>query len=427
MLFAAGGAPRLLVPADLLGQVHDDQLDTLLLHELAHLRRRDHWVRGLEFLAMGLYWWNPVVWWARRELREAEEQCCDAWVVSVLSGSRRAYAEALVETLDFLSQAPSAPPLLASGIGHVTDLKRRLTMILSGTTQRALTWRGALTMLGLTALLPLLPAWVRAEEPGAEKKLIEAKQALEFQLEFLQKAAANPEAEKVQAELKALQAQLAQKLAEVKALEEKLKSVQDRVKKTGPGIVVAPGNLKWEIVPGDEQKRKIIALRFQDEIKPGAAPKGTLYELVPGEKGTLILRPVAAPPTSPLEARIRAVEALNKIAPVPPVPPVLPPNARTKELEKRLDEIMKELEQLRKEMKGGRAAPAQSGTPPARPEEQSKIESEQKGIILRLDKGGEIRLTVDKDQSYPALLEHLKRAQEELETRVQEEGPDRKP
>ena len=102
MLWAAGGAARLLVPTGLLGHVRDDQLDTLLLHELAHLRRRDHWVRGLELLAMGLFWWNPVVWWARHELREAEEQCCDAWVVSVLSGSRRAYAEALVETLDFL-------------------------------------------------------------------------------------------------------------------------------------------------------------------------------------------------------------------------------------------------------------------------------------------------------------------------------------
>ena len=48
---------------------------------LAHLRRGDHWVRGLELLVTGLYWWHPVVWWACCELREAEERCCDAWVV----------------------------------------------------------------------------------------------------------------------------------------------------------------------------------------------------------------------------------------------------------------------------------------------------------------------------------------------------------
>src|SRR5205807_8511207 len=104
MLWAAGGSPEILVPEGLLGQVRGEQLDTLLLHELAHLRRRDHWVRALELLALGLYWWHPAVWWARRELRETEEQCCDAWVVSVLDGSRRSYAEALVETLDFPSQ-----------------------------------------------------------------------------------------------------------------------------------------------------------------------------------------------------------------------------------------------------------------------------------------------------------------------------------
>src|SRR5262249_52937721 len=81
MLWAVAGSPRLLLPADLLSRLSKEQRATLLAHELAHLRRRDHWVRGLEFVVSALYWWHPVVWWACRELREAEEQCCDAWVV----------------------------------------------------------------------------------------------------------------------------------------------------------------------------------------------------------------------------------------------------------------------------------------------------------------------------------------------------------
>ena len=89
-----------------------------------------------------LYWWHPVVWWARQKLHEAEEECCDAWVVSVLPESARAYAIALVETVDFLSEAGVALPLGASGIGEVRDLKRRLTMIMRGSTPRALTWSG---------------------------------------------------------------------------------------------------------------------------------------------------------------------------------------------------------------------------------------------------------------------------------------------
>ena len=137
MLWAAGGSPCILFPSDLLGQTTTEQQNALLVHELAHLRRRDHWVRWLEFAASGLYWWNPVLWFARRELREVEEQCCDAWVTSTLPGAGKTYAVALLETLDFLSDAPRATPLLASGVGRVADLKRRLTMIMSGTTPRA--------------------------------------------------------------------------------------------------------------------------------------------------------------------------------------------------------------------------------------------------------------------------------------------------
>ncbi len=111
MLWAAAGRALLLVPARLWEQFDAARLDTVLAHELAHLRRRDHWVRRLEFLALGLYWWLPVAWLARRRLREAEEQCCDAWVVSSLPGSARAYALALAETVEFLAgeRDPSLP------------------------------------------------------------------------------------------------------------------------------------------------------------------------------------------------------------------------------------------------------------------------------------------------------------------------------
>src|SRR5262249_18755522 len=135
------------------------------------LRRRDHWVRALEFVVMGLYWWHPVVWYARRELREAEEQCCDAWVVSTLPGAGRTYATALMDTLDFLSTARSAVPPLASGLGQVSDLKRRLTMIMRGTTPRALSWPGCLTVLALGAFfLPLLPALQAQDTPSKAEK-----------------------------------------------------------------------------------------------------------------------------------------------------------------------------------------------------------------------------------------------------------------
>jgi hypothetical protein len=82
MLWAVVRRPRLLLPAGCgrpgrgASATHADRP-----RAGANLRRRDHWVRLVEVAATVLYWWHPAVWFARRELREAEEQCCDAWVV----------------------------------------------------------------------------------------------------------------------------------------------------------------------------------------------------------------------------------------------------------------------------------------------------------------------------------------------------------
>jgi beta-lactamase regulating signal transducer with metallopeptidase domain/multidrug efflux pump subunit AcrA (membrane-fusion protein) len=171
LLWALGWAPRLLLPAALWQRLTHEQRDTLLAHELAHLRRRDPWVRRLELLVLGLYWWHPVAWWARRELREAEEQCCDAWVVWALPAAAPAYAAALVETVAYLSRARTALPMAASGVGHAMILKRRVTMILRDTPPRSLSGAGCLAVLAAAVLLlPLLPSWVQpapAEEAAA--------------------------------------------------------------------------------------------------------------------------------------------------------------------------------------------------------------------------------------------------------------------
>jgi WD40 repeat protein/beta-lactamase regulating signal transducer with metallopeptidase domain len=163
MVWAAFGPARLLFPARLLGRLDADGRATLLLHELAHLRRRDHWVRWLELLAVGLYWWCPLAWWARRQLHTHEEECCDAWVVAELSP--RCYAGAILETIDFLAEARPALPAAASGLGRLPSLKKRLTAIMQHQTPKRLSAAGWLAVLACAALLPLRPA------PAAPKKL----------------------------------------------------------------------------------------------------------------------------------------------------------------------------------------------------------------------------------------------------------------
>jgi len=170
LLWAVAGRARLFFPANLLPRLDEAGRAALLAHELAHLARRDHWVRWLELLAGCVYWWYPVVWLARGRLQAAEEECCDAWVVAALPGHGPAYAGALLETVEFLSRRPVPLPPAASGFGRVHQLKRRLTMIVQGSTPRHLSLAGKLLVLALAVALPLTPSRARpAAGPPAKK------------------------------------------------------------------------------------------------------------------------------------------------------------------------------------------------------------------------------------------------------------------
>jgi beta-lactamase regulating signal transducer with metallopeptidase domain len=176
MLWTVGKRPRLLLPSRLWSTLGEDQRAALVLHELAHLKRRDHWVRWIELVVAGLYWWHPVVWWIRRALREAEEQCCDAWVVWAMPRGAKTYATALVAALEYVSGARTrtVPAVAASatiGNGHVACMKRRLRMIVRAKTPQRLSLAGRLAIVALAALLlPLAPSWGQrdsSEEPFA--------------------------------------------------------------------------------------------------------------------------------------------------------------------------------------------------------------------------------------------------------------------
>ena len=152
------GAPHMVLPEDLWCRFESAQQDAVLAHELAHLKRHDHWVRRLEALACGLYWWDPVAWWARREVERAEERCCDAWVLWALPTAAGAYAEALVMTTDYLSGPRQPLPLGASGVARHGPLKGRLQMILADPTTVSVKGAAPRTLLIFGALfLPFLP------------------------------------------------------------------------------------------------------------------------------------------------------------------------------------------------------------------------------------------------------------------------------
>jgi len=153
-----GRGPTIVLPRALVETLDPAALRAVLLHELVHVQRRDHWVRVLELAVACVHWWNPLAWLARRELRLAEEACCDRRVLAIGTAAAT-YAEALLAAIDVLRQPVRALPPVATGATAASQLTRRLTMIMLDHTSRPLSptarWLVALAGLVLATFLPV--------------------------------------------------------------------------------------------------------------------------------------------------------------------------------------------------------------------------------------------------------------------------------
>ncbi len=131
LLWCAGGRPTIVLPRRLFTGLDDQQSAMILAHELAHLRRRDHWVRAVELVVATVYWWNPLVWAIRRQIHHSEDLCCDAWVRSAFPDAAARYAEVLLQAATSLNQFQLGARLLpASPFLRSVSLKARIEMIL---------------------------------------------------------------------------------------------------------------------------------------------------------------------------------------------------------------------------------------------------------------------------------------------------------
>ena len=206
------GRPVLLWPAGLEDRLAESGRDAVLLHELAHLRRGDHWTRWLELATAVVHWWNPLFWLARRQVRFQAELACDAWVTGTLPGGRRAYAEALLEVCSTVARAAAPSPAVGVGGDGRRDFQRRLTMIMREQVPCRLSGRGKLAVALMAAAL--LPGWVFAQEekPPAVEEVVE-----EIILVDAGDKPGPADAER-EKKLKALEAKIAELTKELKAL-----------------------------------------------------------------------------------------------------------------------------------------------------------------------------------------------------------------
>jgi BlaR1 peptidase M56 len=169
-----GVSPKLILPIGLWGELDDAGRRAVIHHELAHLKRRDHWLRWAELVIGCVYWWHPMVWWVRRKLREEADNCCDAWVTALLPTERRAYASALVRTKAYLNHPHSTPGPVGLGVTTATAKRfaRRLTMVMTHRSNPRLSATGLLlaaTFAALTAVAT--PIWACPTERSRDKEV----------------------------------------------------------------------------------------------------------------------------------------------------------------------------------------------------------------------------------------------------------------
>lgn len=92
--------PVILLPASAASGLTVAQLELILAHELAHVRRNDHLINLLQHLIETLLFYHPAVWWVSAKIREERENCCDDLAVQAFDGDKVGYARALARLDD---------------------------------------------------------------------------------------------------------------------------------------------------------------------------------------------------------------------------------------------------------------------------------------------------------------------------------------
>ena len=122
--------PEILLPSGLIEDISDRDLRHILLHEMAHHRRRDVWVNWLLTVLQGVHWFNPLVWWAFHRTRIEAERATDAAVLRGIGESERiAYGDALIRLLERISSGQRPESRIPGVVESHRGLKERISLI----------------------------------------------------------------------------------------------------------------------------------------------------------------------------------------------------------------------------------------------------------------------------------------------------------
>jgi beta-lactamase regulating signal transducer with metallopeptidase domain len=166
------GAPAIALAPSLLAHLSDEELDRIVIHEWAHVQRRDDWMQLLQSCIKVVVGWHPAIWWLDRQLSIEREIACDEMAVTI-TGSAKNYAASLVK----LASLPVPRLTVFQGLAAIGPhgLRRRVAQILSSDRRVASRgWRAAAAAAALVlCLVALVLGDIRAIE--AATAIVEAR------------------------------------------------------------------------------------------------------------------------------------------------------------------------------------------------------------------------------------------------------------
>ena len=156
--------PLILIPAAVLTGLPTEQLEAIIAHELAHIRRHDYLVNLAQVLIETLLFYHPAVWWISKQIRREREHCCDDLAAAVV-GDRLTYAEALVSVAS-LHGPVNGLAMAATGGTMLPRIRRVLGVSEREVSRRPASLAAILATL-LLVMLPLLNAHPAAHAASA--------------------------------------------------------------------------------------------------------------------------------------------------------------------------------------------------------------------------------------------------------------------
>lgn len=149
--------PVILFPENMAQTLGDSELETVFLHEMAHIMRWDNLIGSVQMVVSSLFWFHPLVWWIDRRLLAEREHACDDRVIEC-GGPSREYARGLMKVLQFGLGFRVAGVSCAGG----SDLRKRIENIVSGPQKRRLELKHRLVL--ASGIIMALVASVAAVE-----------------------------------------------------------------------------------------------------------------------------------------------------------------------------------------------------------------------------------------------------------------------